>query len=200
LSYSRAKQKRKVAKSPVYYTNDAYEELPARERCQIGKKPVNWGTLHKSVSLAVLLLVFVLLLIFYAMPHKTSKGFFVGLAPTRCEDRGDRLVVLSITNRKAIFLNDEQEEWNTLSSRLSEIYKERVYRVLYLSADNDVTFQTVADAIDIVRNTNLTPSIRREIAAKGARITVKLITPAAINASCSPPVVAEGSPHACDRW
>jgi biopolymer transport protein ExbD len=155
---------------------------------------VSWGTLHKSVSLAVLLLAFILLLAFYDLPHKTSKGFLVGLAPTRCaEDIADRLVVLSITNQKAVFLNDEREEWNTLSSRLSEIYKERVYRVLYLSADNDVTFQTVAEAIDIVRNTNLTPSIRHDIPARGPRITVKLITPAAINASCPPPVVAEQS-------
>jgi biopolymer transport protein ExbD len=157
---------------------------------------VNWGTLHKSVSLAVLLLTFILLLIFLRPAYKTSTGFLVELAPTRCaEDIADRLVVLSITNRKALFLNDEQEEWNTLSSRLSEIYKERVYRVLYLSADNDVTFQTVADAIDIVRNTNLIPSIRRDIAARDPRITVKLITPAAINAPCPPPAVAKRSRH-----
>jgi hypothetical protein len=57
--------------------------------------------LQKSVPVAVLLVVLILLLAFHALPPKHSTGFFVALAPARCpaeDDSDDRLIILRITN------------------------------------------------------------------------------------------------------
>jgi biopolymer transport protein ExbD len=118
-------------------------------------------------------------------------GFGIDLASARCEyDDDDRLIVLRITDAGKIFINTEQEDWNSLAGRLSEIYSMRVHRTLYLFADDAVSFQTVADAIDIANNA---PVAGR---SSSLDITVRLITPRAINAHCREPVVTGSSRHA----
>jgi len=101
----------------------------------------------------------------------TSKGFYVELASARCEpDVVDRLIVLHITGAGEVFLNLDRQDWNTLAGRLSEIYRMRKGRTLYLLADSDVSFQTVAYALDTAEN---------------AGIRVSLVTPKALNADCA---------------
>jgi biopolymer transport protein ExbD len=101
-------------------------------------------------------------------------GLRVGLAPAhRPYEAGvaERIIVLRITKPGKIFLNTEQEDWNSLPQRLSDIYSLRVDRTLYLLADDDVPFQTVADAIDIAEGMS---SLDR----------VRLITPATMKGGC----------------
>jgi biopolymer transport protein ExbD len=157
---------------------------------------VNWDMLQKSVPVAVFFLVLILLVAFHALPPKHSTGFFVGLAPARCtEDVSDRLIVLRIAEGSTPFINSEQEQWNTLASDLSEIYSGRVYRTLYLSAEDGVPFQTVADAIDIVENTRFSAPTKHRMEGENFAIAVKLVTPAAINAPCPQPTVISSSRH-----
>jgi biopolymer transport protein ExbD len=102
-----------------------------------------------------------------------SRGLRVGLAPARCPSDGvDRVIVLRITGEGKLFLNFEQEDRDKLAFRLSQIYRPRVHRTVYLQADDDVPFQTVADAIDIAQNTD------------NLHITVELVTPKAADAPC----------------
>jgi biopolymer transport protein ExbD len=106
-------------------------------------------------------------------PVQNSRGLEVGIATVPC-DTSERFIVLQISNRGGIFLNLEQEQdWGTLQSRLSEIFRMRASRVLYLSAEEGVPFQTVADAIDTVKNSP-------------EDITVRLVTPSGI-AGCPEP-------------
>lgn len=108
-------------------------------------------------------------------PARTPKGLDTGIAPVRCgSDTSDRLIVLHISDSGRIFVNLEEQDWSNLPSRLSDIYSRRAHRVLYLSADDEVPFQTVADSIDIVNSLD---------------ITVLLITPTAMNAPCPKPLV-----------
>jgi biopolymer transport protein ExbD len=116
----------------------------------------------------------------------TPTGFYVELAPARSEyDVVDRLNVLRITDEGKLFLNQEQEDWNSLANRLSEIYSMREYRTLYLLVDSGVPFQTVVDALDTVDNAPATVGPQ----AVGMRkdkldIKVRLVTPKALNAGC----------------
>ena len=104
---------------------------------------------------------------------RTSRGLLVGLASTPCEyDGGDRALTLRLTDTGKLFLNTEEEDRHSLVGRLSEIYKRRVDRALYLLAEDGVPFQTVADTLDIVGTDKL-------------NITVRLATPTAISAHCS---------------
>jgi biopolymer transport protein ExbD len=126
----------------------------------------------------------------------TPTGFYVELASARCEyDGDDRLIVLHITEAGRLFLNQEQEDWNSLADRLSQIYSMREYRTLYLLADSGVPFQTVTDALDTVENASVTV----EPQAVGMRkdklgIKVRLLTPKALKAGC-PKSIVTGSGH-----
>jgi len=127
-------------------------------------------------------------------------GLHVGLAPDRCVYEGhDRLIVLRLTDAGELFINQTQEDWNSLPEVLAEIYGQRVHRLLYLRADDGVPFQTFADAIDIVENANVEPHQVARMGADKLDITVRLITPKAMNTSCLLEPVAIGSSQHASR-
>jgi biopolymer transport protein ExbB len=102
---------------------------------------------------------------------RISRGLVVGIASAHCENDGDRVITLRITDTGKLFLNAEQEDWNGVATRLSEIYKLRVNRTLYLFVEDGVPFQAVADALDIVE-------------AKRLNISARLVTPSVMKAHC----------------
>jgi hypothetical protein len=111
----------------------------------------------------------------------------ISLAPDRCASQVyERVIVLHISDTGKILINAEEEDWSRLAQRVSEIYSTRVDRTLYFLADDDVSVQTVADAIDLVNNVSYTYS------PDHLAIKLKLITPATMktcgNAWRVPPV------------
>jgi len=124
-----------------------------------------------ALGLLLALGLTVLVKVFMPSPSfsfRSPTGFYVELASARCAyDGNERLIILHITGAGEVLLNLERQDWNTLAGRLSEIYKMRKSRTLYLLADSDVSFQTVAYALD---------------AAENADIRVSLIT---LNADCA---------------
>jgi biopolymer transport protein ExbB len=124
-------------------------------------------------------------------------GFYVELASARCEyDGDDRLIVLHITDTGKLFLNLEQEDWNNLANRLSQIYSMREHRTLYLVADSDVPFRTVAEALDTIENASATQTGQAVGMSKDQLdIQVQLLTPKAFNADCLLKPVVTGSTH-----
>ena len=123
--------------------------------------------------------------------YETPTGLYVDMRPAtlHCGYGEDRLIVLHMTDAGKVFLNQEQEEWNSLAGRLSEIYSPRLHRMLYLLADDGVPFQHVADAIDIAKNAPVAGT------SSSLDITVRLITPRAVHAHCPEPVVTRPSQH-----
>ena len=77
----------------------------------------------------------------------------------------DRTVVIVIEKDKTMKLNQDPIQENQLGDRLTEVFKTRAERVVFVKGDPDLDYQTVAHAIDI---------------AKGAQIDkVGLMTPKA---------------------
>lgn len=107
-------------------------------------------------------------------------GLYVDMRPAtfHCGYGEDRLIVLHMTDAGKVLLSQEQEEWNSLEVRLSEIYSPRLHRVLYLLAEDGVPFQHVADAIDIAKNAPVAGT------SGSLGITVRLITPRAMHTHC----------------
>ncbi len=125
-------------------------------------------------------------------------GFYVELASTRCEFPGDdRRIVLHITDTGKLFLNLEQEDWNNLANRLSQIYSMREHRTLYLLADSGVPFQTVVHALDTVENAPATHTGPEAVGLSKDQldIQVQLLTPKTFNADCLLNPVVTGSRH-----
>ncbi len=114
----------------------------------------------------------------YFDPHRPV-GLGINLVSSRCEHvQNDRVTVLHVTNAGKLLINDEEEDWGHLAGRLSEIYSVREYRTLDLLVDKELSFQTVADVIDIVAGAENTAR------TEPLNIEVRLITPAALNAGC----------------
>ena len=77
----------------------------------------------------------------------------------------DRTVVIVIDKDKSMHLNQDPIQESQLGDRLTEVFKTRAERVVFVKGDPDLDFATVAHAIDI---------------AKGAAIDkVGLMTPTA---------------------
>jgi biopolymer transport protein ExbD len=144
------------------------------------------------IAASVLAVIFV---VFIAFPRfHNAKGLPVSLVPTRCEDVGDdRLIVLRLTETGNLFINQTEEDENSLPELLSKIYGTRVRRTLYLLAEDGVPFQRVADALDIVENTSVEPHQAIRTGSGRRDIAVQLITPQAMNTSCVLSPVAIGS-------
>jgi biopolymer transport protein ExbD len=124
---------------------------------------------------------------FYAF--RPVMGLSVSIASKSCEqDRGHRLVVLHINDEGKVFLNQKQEEWNGLAGSLAKVYSLPTQRTIYLLVENEVRFQTVADAIDIAKFTALAGT------SNPPDITVRLITPGAANARCPQSIFADSRP------
>jgi biopolymer transport protein ExbD len=131
-------------------------------------------------------------------PYERPTGLHVGLVPDSCVDEGDdRLIVLHLSDAGELAMNQTQEDWNSLPEVLSKIYGSRVHRTLYVRADDGVPFQTVADAIDIVENASVQPHQAVRMGQDKLDITVRLLTPKAMNTSCVlEPVAIGASQHA----
>jgi biopolymer transport protein ExbD len=123
-------------------------------------------------SLLAALTLAVLICVFMTVSDKRAQGLEVDLRPASWQfDGDDRLIVLRITNEGKLFLNFEPVDWNDLEKRLSKIYGLRKYRALYISPEEDVQFQTLADAIGVAGSARETGTLAP------LNITTKLITP-----------------------
>jgi biopolymer transport protein TolR len=103
----------------------------------------------------------VLLIIFMVITPLTPHGLDV-LAPqppppnTPPPDPSqDRTVVIQIDKDKNLKLNQDPIQWDALQDRLEFVFKTRAERVVFVRGDKDLTFETVAKAIDIAKGAGL---------------------------------------------
>lgn len=101
----------------------------------------------------------VLLIIFMVITPLTPHGL-EALAPQPPDKKTpppeqDRTVVIIIDKDKKMHLNNEDTDSKRLGTRLEEIFKTRAERIVFVKADPDLEFQTVAEAIDIAKGAQM---------------------------------------------
>jgi biopolymer transport protein ExbD len=103
----------------------------------------------------------VLLIIFMVITPLTPHGLDV-LAPQPPppnqpppDPSQDRTVVIVIDKDKSLKLNQDPMEWDKLGDRLTEVFKTRAERVVFVKGDPDLSFETVAHAIDIAKGAGI---------------------------------------------
>ena len=105
----------------------------------------------------------VLLIIFMVITPLTPKGLdaLVPQPPPPDQQKQpepqDRTVVVQVIsagggNRPALKINQDDVTWDTLQTRLEEIYKTRAEKVMFVKGDPDVQFDQVAQVIDIAHS------------------------------------------------
>jgi biopolymer transport protein ExbD len=100
----------------------------------------------------------VLLIIFMVITPLTPKGL-EALVPQPPKDKqkqvdpSDRTIVVQVLRsgggQPGLKINQDDVSWETLKGRLSDIYKTRAEKVMFVKADTDLPFADVASVIDI---------------------------------------------------
>lgn len=67
----------------------------------------------------------------------------------------DRTVVIVIDKDKSMKLNQTPIQESQLGDRLTEIFKTRAERVVFVRADGDLDYATVARAIDVAKGAGI---------------------------------------------
>ncbi len=72
----------------------------------------------------------------------------------------DRTVVVQVLQspnggKPKLKINQDDVAWDQLNARLTDIFKTRAERVMFVKGDDDVEFQNVAQVIDVARGTQV---------------------------------------------
>jgi len=104
----------------------------------------------------------VLLIIFMVITPLTPKGLEALVPqpppPHQPETQTDRTVVVQVlldNGKVKLKINQEDVSQENLQTRLTDIFKTRAERVMFVKGDPDVEFQNVAQVIDTARGTNV---------------------------------------------
>ena len=100
----------------------------------------------------------VLLIIFMVISPVTPKGLDA-LVPQPPPPNAlknttpDRTIVVQLIDRGSqepgLKINNEDATWDNLEGRLSDIYKQRAEKVMFVKGDDNIAFSNVANVIDI---------------------------------------------------
>lgn len=103
----------------------------------------------------------VLLIIFMVITPLTPKGLEALVpqpTPPGAQANPDllaRTIVVQVNRDGSLKINEENSDWATLGPRLEEIFKERAEKVAFVKGDEEVLFNEVARAIDIMRSSGI---------------------------------------------
>lgn len=116
--------------------------------------------LQASINVTPMIdVLLVLLIIFMTVAPVRPKGLETLIPQSANPSRPDppeSPVVLTIDRDGSYALNTERVDAVALSRQLNRIFAPRAQRVLFLKASGDLEFQSVATAIDIARNADIT--------------------------------------------
>jgi biopolymer transport protein ExbD len=106
----------------------------------------------------------VLLIIFMVITPLTPHGLEALVPqpppPNSKPQEDNRTIVVQVLQepnggKPKLKINQDDVSWNDLNNRLTEIFKTRAERVMFVRADDDVEFQDVAHVIDIAKGTQV---------------------------------------------
>ncbi|MBZ5696280.1 MAG: biopolymer transporter ExbD [Acidobacteriia bacterium] len=102
----------------------------------------------------------VLIIIFLVITPKVPTGLptLVPQPPPpqpKLELPDPHIVVVQVMPGGKLMINREPSDWNSIGARLSDIFKERADKVAFVEGADDVPFDQVARAIDIMRGVGI---------------------------------------------
>lgn len=100
----------------------------------------------------------VLLIIFMVTAPMMMQGIDVNLPETRSqsfESRDEDPLVITITEKREILLNDYKTDLNTLGKKLKAICENKAHKEVFLSADKRVSYGFVVKVMDRIKNAGI---------------------------------------------
>ncbi len=105
-------------------------------------------------------ILLVLIIIFMVITPLTPKGLDT-LVPQpspnqqQNQELENKTVVVQVLKDNKLKINNEDATWVTLGPRIEQVFKDRAEKVAFVKGDNDIEFQQVARAIDIMRGAGI---------------------------------------------
>jgi biopolymer transport protein TolR len=98
----------------------------------------------------------VLIIIFMVITPQVPTGLLarvpVPAPPQPKTDLPDpHVIVVQVLQGGKLMVNEEPGDWDALGARLSEIFKDRAEKLAFVKGADDLAFEQVAHAIDIMR-------------------------------------------------
>ncbi len=106
-------------------------------------------------------ILLVLIIIFMVITPLTPKGLEALVPqPSPSQQAPDpailaKTVVVQVSVRGKLKINQEDHTWQSLGPRLEAIFKDRAEKVAFVKGDEEVLFADVARAIDIMRGSGI---------------------------------------------
>ncbi len=99
----------------------------------------------------------VLIIIFMVITPNVPTGLpaIVPTPQSKPEPADSSMIVVQGMQGGKLKINQDQIDWNTLGTRLSEIFKNRADKVAFLKGAEEIQFAQVARAIDIMRGAGI---------------------------------------------
>jgi biopolymer transport protein TolR len=107
----------------------------------------------------------VLLIIFMVITPLTPKGLdaLVPQPPPKDQPKqqsNDRTIVVQVIDRgpgqtPGLKVNQDDETWEHLQSRLTDIFKTRAEKVMFVKGDDNIPFADIANVIDIAHSSGV---------------------------------------------
>jgi biopolymer transport protein TolR len=106
----------------------------------------------------------VLLIIFMVITPLTPHGLEALVPqpppPNQKPQEDNRTIVVQVIQEKnggrpTLKINQDDVSWNDLGTKLTDVFKTRAERVMFVRGDDDVEFQDVAKVIDIAKGTQV---------------------------------------------
>jgi biopolymer transport protein TolR len=118
------------------------------------------GSMSEPNIVPLIDVLLVLIIIFMVITPLTPLGL-PALVPQPATDDGPRTVqpaatiVVQVTADGKVKINEDDVTWDSLGSRLEDIFKLRAEKAAFVRGDDSVAFMQVARAIDIMRGSGI---------------------------------------------
>jgi biopolymer transport protein TolR len=124
----------------------------------VGKK--KGGAMAEMNIVPLIDVLLVLLVIFMVIQQSMQKGISVQVPPVRettAEAAGASpdQIVLEVRSGRQYYLNQQHVPAQNLQARLTEVYAPRPRKVIFVKADEDVTFGDVVFAVDTAKGSGI---------------------------------------------
>jgi biopolymer transport protein TolR len=122
---------------------------------EVGPKGSAIATMNVVPLIDILL---VLIIIFMVITPLAPKGLNAQIPqPTDKPNPAPlvKAIVVRVFETGKLKINDEDATWDSLSARLSDVFKDRAEKVAFIQGESNVRFSDVARAIDIMRSSGI---------------------------------------------